>query len=167
MHNTDIQPVKIVHWPHISSTAGLFWNEHWSLLWQITDNGTVFSSSGGLIVYVCSCSGRADNAILTCFTDTNAPAALLIHGKGVQSAYWCLVGAGFHLNVCSLFLLEWWVVGVVICLVRSRCRLFAYGLYGLADVCNPKPRHLLPHLNPDWFYLSGTGLPRWSWKRGR
>ena len=31
---------------------------------------------------------------------------------------------------------------------------------------SPKPRHLLPHLNPDWFYLSGTGLPRLSWKRG-
>jgi len=27
----------------------------------------------------------------------------------------------------------------------------------------------LPHLNlnPDWFYLSGTGLPRLSMKRGR
>ena len=25
----------------------------------------------------------------------------------------------------------------------------------------------LPHLNPVWFYLSGTGLPRLSWKRGR
>ena len=25
----------------------------------------------------------------------------------------------------------------------------------------------LPRLNPDWFYLSGTGLPRLSWKRGR
>ena len=22
----------------------------------------------------------------------------------------------------------------------------------------PKPHHLSPHLNPDWFYLSGTGL---------
>ena len=31
--------------------------------------------------------------------------------------------------------------------------------------CIPKPRHLLPHLNPDWFYLSFTGLPRLSWKR--
>ena len=26
--------------------------------------------------------------------------------------------------------------------------------------------HLLAHLNPNWFYLFGTGLPRWSWKRG-
>jgi len=25
----------------------------------------------------------------------------------------------------------------------------------------------LPHLNPDWYYLFGTGLPRLSWKRGR
>ena len=31
----------------------------------------------------------------------------------------------------------------------------------------PKPHHLLPHLNPDWFYLSGIGLPRLYWKRGR
>ena len=28
----------------------------------------------------------------------------------------------------------------------------------------PKPYHLLPHLNLDWFYLSGTGLPILSWK---
>ena len=33
--------------------------------------------------------------------------------------------------------------------------------------CHPKPYRLLHHLNPDWFYLSGTGLPRLSWKRGR
>ena len=25
--------------------------------------------------------------------------------------------------------------------------------------CQPKPRHLLPDWNPDWFYLSGTSLP--------
>ena len=31
--------------------------------------------------------------------------------------------------------------------------------------CIPKPNHLLPHLIPDWFYLSGTGLPRLSWKK--
>ena len=24
--------------------------------------------------------------------------------------------------------------------------------------CIPKPRHLLPLLNPEWFYLSGTGF---------
>jgi len=31
----------------------------------------------------------------------------------------------------------------------------------------PKPHHLLPNLNPDWFYLYRTVLPRLSWKRGR
>jgi len=31
--------------------------------------------------------------------------------------------------------------------------------------CIPKLHHLLPHLNPDWFYLSGTGVPRLSWKK--
>jgi len=30
-----------------------------------------------------------------------------------------------------------------------------------------KPHHLLPHLRPDWFYLSGTHLARLSWKRGQ
>ena len=46
----------------------------------------------------------------------------------------------------------------------ARYRLFACGL---ADaIAIPKPHYLLPHLNPDWFYLSAAGLPRLSWKRG-
>ena len=36
----------------------------------------------------------------------------------------------------------------------ARCRLFAYGPADAAAI--PKPHHLLPHFNPDWFYLSGT-----------
>jgi len=36
----------------------------------------------------------------------------------------------------------------------ARCRLFAY----VPAVAIPKPRHLLPHLNPDRLYLSGNGL---------
>ena len=51
------------------------------------------------------------------------------------------------------------------CLSGARCRLFAYGPADATDI--PKPHHLLPHFNPDWFYLSDTGLPRLSWKRGR
>ena len=48
---------------------------------------------------------------------------------------------------------------MVICLER---------VYGPADATAiPKPRHLLPHLNLDWFYLSGTAytqivLEKWS-----
>ena len=36
----------------------------------------------------------------------------------------------------------------------------------LMPLPSAKPHNLLPHLNPDWFYLSGTGLPKLSWKRG-
>jgi len=31
--------------------------------------------------------------------------------------------------------------------------------------CIPKPHNLLSHLNPVWFYLSDSSLPRLSWKR--
>ena len=50
----------------------------------------------------------------------------------------------------------------------ARCRLFAYGP---ADATAFKPHNLMPHLNPDRFYLVGTGLPRlcpwfdfWFWR---
>jgi len=44
-------------------------------------------------------------------------------------------------------------------LSRARCRL----AYVPADATAvPKPYHLLPHLHPDWFYYSGTSLPRLS-----
>ena len=58
---------------------------------------------------------------------------------------------------------EWWGIGGVsvwsevqiVCIWSRWCH------------CIPKPHRLLPHFNPDWFYLSGTGLHRLSWKRGR
>ena len=57
--------------------------------------------------------------------------------------------------------IEWWVwCGF---LSGARCRLFAYGP---ADATASQNHHLLPHLNPDWFYLSGTSLPRLFWKGG-
>ena len=46
----------------------------------------------------------------------------------------------------------------------AMCRLFACGPADATAV--PKPHILLPRLNPDWFYLSDTGLPGLSWKRG-
>jgi len=49
-------------------------------------------------------------------------------------------------------------------LCGARCRLFAYGPANAT--ASENPHHLLPHLNPDWFFLSGTGLPRLFWKRG-
>ena len=45
------------------------------------------------------------------------------------------------------------------------CKLFAYGPADATAIS--KPHHLLPHLNPDWFYLSCTSLHELSWKRDR
>ena len=50
-------------------------------------------------------------------------------------------------------------------LSEARYRLFAYGAADATAV--PEPRHLLPHLNPNWFYLSVTGLRMLSWKISR
>ena len=59
-----------------------------------------------------------------------------------------------------------WVMGCRCgCLSGARCRFFACGPADATAI--PEPRHLLPHLNPDWFYLSGTGgLPILSWQTG-
>ena len=46
----------------------------------------------------------------------------------------------------------------------ARCRLFAHGPADATAIW--RAHHLLPHVNPGWFYLPGTGLPRLSWKRG-
>jgi len=48
--------------------------------------------------------------------------------------------------------IERWSVGVVICLERGALQTVC--LWSRWCHCIPKPHHLLPHLNPDWFYLS-------------
>jgi len=47
-----------------------------------------------------------------------------------------------------------WVYVCVCYQFGVRCRLFAYGPADATAV--PKPHHLLPHLDPDWFYRSGN-----------
>jgi len=44
----------------------------------------------------------------------------------------------------------------------ARCRLFACGPADATAISKP-----LPHLNPNWFYHSRTGLPRLPWEKGR
>jgi len=60
--------------------------------------------------------------------------------------------------------IEWWGVGVVICLERGP-RLFACGPAGATAI--PSPRHLLRHLNPDWFYLFLPSVLWRCWLGGR
>jgi len=59
----------------------------------------------------------------------------------------------------GLYKFEWWGVGVVICLDWGAGCLHMVQLMPLPS----QIPSFLPHLNPDWFYLSGTGLPRLSW----
>ena len=42
--------------------------------------------------------------------------------------------------------------------------MFAYGPADAAAI--PNPPSSLASFKSDWFYFSGTGLPRLSWKRG-
>ena len=51
--------------------------------------------------------------------------------------------------------------GVVVCLERCANDLHMVQLMQLP------PHHLLRHQNPEWFNLSGVGLPRLCWKNGR
>jgi len=60
---------------------------------------------------------------------------------------------------------EWWGVGVIICLEQGADRLQC--IWSSWCHCIPKSHTLMRHLNPDWVYLSGTGLSRLSRKRGR
>ena len=48
----------------------------------------------------------------------------------------------------------------------ARCRWFPYGSGDGNDISWYHCHHLLLHWNPEWFCLSGAGLPRLSWKRG-
>jgi len=50
-------------------------------------------------------------------------------------------------------------------LLGEWCRFFACSPADATAI--PKPHHLLRHYNPDWFYLSGTGLPTLSWRIGQ
>ena len=72
-----------------------------------------------------------------------------------------LVGPQKEHPVCKTWVMRCWRVH----LSAARYILFAYDPADGTAI--PKPRHLLPHLNPDWFYLSVTGLPRLSWKKCR
>ena len=59
--------------------------------------------------------------------------------------------------------IEWWGVSVVICLEQGADCLNMVQLMPLPSQ-NPVTSCLV--FNPDWFDLSGTGLPRLLWKRG-
>jgi len=70
---------------------------------------------------------------------------------------WCFDNVGWRQEAhpaCRNWVLAWlsvWSEVQIVCIWSSW---YHY---------HPKPNHVLPHLNPDWFYLSGTGLPSLPW----
>ena len=70
------------------------------------------------------------------------------------SALTLLVGCQEEHPACKSWVMGCWCDY----LSGARCRLFACGPADATAI--QKLRHLLPHLNPDSFYLSVTGLPR-------
>ena len=100
--------------------------------------------------YCCRCH-------LSVITTTLSSCSVCLLHTQLHSLLWhCWLGISKSMPVK----IEQWGVGMAIflerdadCLWSSRCH------------CIPKPHHLLPHLNPEWFYLSGTDLHRLSWKR--
>jgi len=82
----------------------------------------------------------------------------LVFVSATFSALTLLVGHEEEHPACKYSVVRCWC-GY---LSGARCRLFAYGPADATAI--PKPHRLLPHLNADWFYFSGTGLPRLSWR---
>ena len=85
--------------------------------------------------------------------------------SGIVSPHWAFSDLTLVVGIRkSIWPVKNWVMGCW-CgyLFGAWCILFAYGPTDATAV--PKPHHLLPHLNPDWFYLFGSGLPRLSWKK--
>ena len=106
-----------------------------NILWQTMGQCKIFRPAVWICIYFWICSGYAFSALTL------------------------LVGRQEEHPACKNWVMRCWC-GY---LSGARCRLFAYGPADATAM--PKPHHVLPHLNPDWCYLSGTGLTRLCWKR--
>ena len=135
-------------------------NKQWVLWWLLYQKfltesaGECFESQTlfGLLVRIC----RLATTALEWFWFK----WITVCGMYAISALTLLVGRQEEHPACKNWLLTCWCG----CLSGARCRLLACGPADATAI--PKPHYLLPHLNPDWFYLSGTSLPRLSWIRG-
>jgi len=90
-----------------------------------------------------------------CTRSTTSPAQkcdrrIILHPLTQPSVLWhCWLGVRKSIWPVKI---EWWVWLSVWSDVQIVCTLWSSWCY-----CIPKPHHLLPYLNPDWFYhLSGT-----------
>ena len=127
----------------------------WPLKWRCCDMVNTCSSLSALVLM--SAKKKYDS-----IWPVTKPVPIIHHRlSGAFSALTPLVGRQEEHPACK----NWVMRCQCGCLSGVKCSLFAYG--PAAATAIPKPHDLLPHLNPDWFYLSDTGLARLSWKRGR
>jgi len=117
---------------------------------------------------------------LPCRTVPVGPDQLLLRGAMLRNTHW-IFGISYCYYVLLSFMpwmlwhcwlgvrrsiwpvkIEWWGVGVVICLKWGADWLHIVHLMPL----HPQTQSSLASVKSDWFYLSGVSLPRLSWKRG-
>ena len=119
------------------------------------------AASAWKISLICSAS-LTKLQLVTETPDHNIHYSCISKNISTPSVLWhCWLGVRKSIQPVRVNVMRCWCG----CLPGARCRLFAYGPADATAI--PKPHHLLPHLNPDWFYLSATGLPWLSWRRGR
>ena len=97
----------------------------------------------------------------TCLPNTSAVdwfVIILFKCYNTFSALTLLVGRQGEHPACEHCMMRCWCG----CVSGARCRLFAYGPADATAI--PKNPVISTNLNPDWCYLSGTGLHRLSWK---
>ena len=136
--------------------------------WTCCLRGWLYKKSKMTRIYVMKCCLRT----LTCAASvvsmvrchcTIAAAAFIftVCSHCAFSALKLLVGRHEEHPACKNWLMRCWCG----CLSGARCWLVC--MWCSWCQCIPEPHYLLSHLNTDLFYLSGTGLPRLSSKRGR
>ena len=86
------------------------------------------------------------------FCNQKSGSPVTLTSASAFSALTLLVGWQEEHPTCKTWVMRCWC-GY---LSGARCRFFAYGPADATAI--PEPHHLLPHLNPDWFSLYGTGL---------
>ena len=120
--------------------------------WTIAEPAGDLLNASVNLSYLAGKLSCTDSQWLQHFCDCFSSLLLVI--TFIPSVLWhCWLGTRKSIQPVKI---EWWGGGVVICLERD----------GYCLQLMPKPHRLLPSLNPDWFYLSGTSIPRLSWKRG-
>ena len=125
--------------------------------------GTMHYSGGAEWCHMANANERPVNwrdAALRQMTATTCLDFAITTHNLVFSASTLLIWRQEEHPACKNWVMGWWCGYLSV----ARCRQFAYGPVDATAI--PKPHLLFSHLNPDWFYLSGTTLPRLSWKKG-